>query len=632
MTRKMACFWRILQCYIASVCCVLTAQCSALDLVQMSACTATVHTKTIDLTPLKYSLTAQFGDGADIWNYTYNPCYEFKKPEDATTGFGDKCLAVALCKYGQQGQRQYFYTMGFHNGAKFVADKVGNSTQVKIVYNAFRSLDRKKTYIELVCDSEKVRAEDAVFRIIKDKKGLGDVYAELHHVVCCPDGYQKVSQGLDDIEDTDLKDNSSDVSVLRSGQEVKGSADRTKVMIIVGANLGVILMAGVVGLMCYTKRGHTEFYSKVPGSRTVPDSTLWQLASSQEVVPASSGPIISKAIPAVFFPPSSKSEYRDGAPARRKSLIFPVLDYCEIPEELLQLHQRLGGGIFGDTYVGEWTGITVSVKRITLSVHKYQIDKENIGELRSQISFLSCQRHRNIVSVLGYCSESKHPYIISEYITGQVMKDFIKNAGTQLSWPQRVKILSQVADGMAFLHSTTPAILHRDLRCGNLFITSNDVIKICDFGIVNITQPLREGCQKEDCCCQGQYSACPPAIAWTAPEVLEHPNSKERDGFITTASDVYSYAIVMWELVFCDDPYEDINTAQEVMEYVISGGRPEISNNTQMLRPYKLLMIKCWDSDIANRLSFKQITVQLKEVLHQAKLFQKALRQKNNRS
>ena len=39
--------------------------------------------------------------------------------------------------------------------------------------------------------------------------------------------------------------------------------------------------------------------------------------------------------------------------------------------------------------------------------------------------------------------------------------------------------LSQVADGMAYLHSTNPPILHRDLRCGNLFVTDNDVIKVC---------------------------------------------------------------------------------------------------------------------------------------------------------
>lgn len=49
---------------------------------------------------------------------------------------------------------------------------------------------------------------------------------------------------------------------------------------------------------------------------------------------------------------------------------------------------RLGGGIFGDTYVGEWTGVKVAVKRITLSVHKQQINTENLKVIREQVTYL----------------------------------------------------------------------------------------------------------------------------------------------------------------------------------------------------------------------------------------------------
>ena len=66
---------------------------------------------------------------------------------------------------------------------------------------------------------------------------------------------------------------------------------------------------------------------------------------------------------------------------------------------------------------------------------------------------------------------------------------------------------------------------------------------------------------------QGRYSACPPSIAWTAPEVLRHANSQETEEFITKSSDVYSFGIVMWELVMCEDPFEEMSTLQEV-EYL----------------------------------------------------------------
>ncbi|XP_060605046.1 inactive tyrosine-protein kinase 7-like [Ruditapes philippinarum] len=602
------------------------------EISQLTPCSAKIDGKIISLQYIKHSLNGKYGEEPNQWNYTYNPCFKFSKPERANDGFGDKCLAVSLCKYGRQNKREYYYTLGFHGDAEFVAQNDGNNTNVLIYYDGFRSMKGKQTYVRLICDRERLLPDQARFTVLKDMKGLGNVYATLEHVSCCPDGYLQMEDTDQDEHLSNFTTNNrsnnteSDVAVL---QDDKVATDRTKVMIIVGVNVGIIFVAGFIGFMCYNKRSHIDFYSKLPGVRTVPDPTLWHLDDDEQV---GSGRISSAAHPGRMLSSSVKSDFRDGAPStKRKSVCFPVLEHCGIPEDCLSLGQRLGGSIFGDTYIAKWTGITVSVKRITLSVHKYQIDKENIGQLKAQVSFLSQQRHRNIVALLGYCAESTHPYIISEYITGQILKDFIKTAGEQLTWPHRVKILSQVADGMAFLHSTQPPILHRDLRCGNLFITNNDVVKICDFGIVNITQPLRTGCQLEDCCCQGLYSACPPWIGWTAPEVLEHPNSQENEGYITTAADVYSYAVVMWELVLCDDPYEEMNTAQEVIDYVTSGGRPEVPQGTKILRPYNLLMTKCWDSTVAERPSFKQITVQLKEILHQAKMFQKDLSQRSNR-
>jgi len=63
---------------------------------------------------------------------------------------------------------------------------------------------------------------------------------------------------------------------------------------------------------------------------------------------------------------------------------------------------------------------------------------------------------------------------------------------------------------------------------------------------------------------QGNFCACPSSIRWTAPEILNNPASEESDGFISLSSDVYSFGVVMWEIIMCDDPFDDINTVQEV--------------------------------------------------------------------
>lgn len=63
---------------------------------------------------------------------------------------------------------------------------------------------------------------------------------------------------------------------------------------------------------------------------------------------------------------------------------------------------------------------------------------------------------------------------------------------------------------------------------------------------------------------QGHYCACPSSIRWTAPEILKNPNSEESDGFISLKSDTYSFGVCMWEVVTCEDPFDEVNTEQEV--------------------------------------------------------------------
>lgn len=647
------------------------------DLRLSDSCAVQVNGGIINLKPLAGrngpSLTTSFGKPGAIWNYSFDPCIPFSMPENPNDGFGDKCLSVAICKYAEQNRRMYYFTLGFHGQeeVEVYTDKK-NKGQVALEYGAYLSLKGKDSRVKLVCDKKRTRPEDAIFRVVRDLKGLGNMEAELYHICCCPGGCPVLPRETvlpgDNVLPTSSSALSSSSSLpgklnislsrnmrqhnnesqgnytevsMTEASEIGSTADRYKVMIIVGVNIGILILAGLIGMMCYNKRTYQEIYHKVPGIRQTSEPTVWNLASLRDVSkgtktvnhPMNSVVQADTSETRMLSPSSSKAQFRDyeKKETRRKSLCFPVLDNCMIPEDSLELGQRLGGSIFGDTYIGEWTGLPVAIKRITLSVHENQLNLDNMKWLQDEVSFLSRQRHRNIVSVLGFCAESKHPYIISEFIQGQCMKDYIKHSGSHLLWPHRVKILSQVADGMAYLHSTNPPILHRDLRCGNLFVTDNDVIKICDFGVVKLTQPLRSACQKDDCCCQGRFSACPPSIAWTAPEVLQNPNSLESDESITSkACDVYSFSIVMWELVMCDDPFEEMSTLQEVMDFVVSGGRPEIPQYDKMMPLYGELMEHCWKNKPEDRPNFKQVTVHLKELMHHAKAFQKALSSHSN--
>ncbi|XP_025082560.1 probable serine/threonine-protein kinase drkC isoform X2 [Pomacea canaliculata] len=544
----------------------------------------------------------QFNSTDGVWNYTFNPChsYDFPKP-NPHVGFGDKCLSVSICKYGMQNNRLHLFTMGIQgdNKSRFqaVVDQ-SNKTSVQLVYEGLESMRKRITVIRLVCDETQKGPEGGVFTIIEDF-GVKPVVAELRHECCC--------LGTCKGHFVNITDNSK--------QKPKKD-DGGMMLIIVGSVVTILMLVALIGGLCYIKKTHVQFYSKLP--------TLNSNLPGQSIINGKT------------------TDFRDYEPASasRKKLL-PVLEDTMINSDSLEMCQRLGGGIFGDTHLAKWNEMTVAVKRLALQVHENPITPEAIKLMKNEIWFLGRQRHKNIVAVLGLCLDGKIPSIITEYVIGECLKDFLKVQGRLLSWSHRVRMCTQVADGMAFLHSTKPPIIHRDLRCGNLFLSDNDLVKVADFALVKLLQPIREECPIDDCYCRRTMSACPASIRWTAPELLNDPMSKEGiidkqakekgeavKQAITPACDVYSFAMTMWEIPMCEDPFEEISTETEVIEIVKNGGRPDTPSSIDLMPQYKDLMKQCWDQQPEQRPHFKQIATWLKDMQSQARSYQKQL---NNR-
>ncbi|KAL8568098.1 hypothetical protein ACOMHN_000322 [Nucella lapillus] len=561
---------------------------------QLSACRLQLGAKddVINLQPLarkdgypRFVALHQFLD--DSWSYSFNPCESYSvPPDDPHSGHGDGCHSVSICKYKQEVDELFYYTMGIQSNAKFhVKSDSSDNRTVELVFRGMGSMRRRSTIVKLVCNHERTGVEDGKFVITSDS-GLGPLYAELHHKCCCVGGCWKAGLGVDDNPDGD-----EDSSESKRGKK----EDEGLMLIVVGTAVAILMLVALIGGLCYVKRTHQQIYSKIPGKAN------------------SAG--------------QAKKDFRDYEPAglARKKLL-PVLEDTMIHFESLKMCQRLGGGIFGDTHLAKWREMTVAVKRLTLLVHENQITPEAMKLMKNEVWFLSRQRHRNIVAILGLCLDGKLPSIITECIVGECFKDFLRAQGRLLTWPHRVRICAQVADGMAFLHSTKPPIIHRDLRCGNIFLLDNDVIKVADFGLIKMLQPVREECPQDDCCCRRLASACPASIRWTAPELLSHPTAAAREAdIITPACDVYSFAMVMWEIPMCHDPFQEIATEAEVMKIVKNAGRPETPPSADMMPQYKELMKFCWDQIPASRPPFKQIATRLKDLGSQARAYQKQL-------
>ncbi|ESO85199.1 hypothetical protein LOTGIDRAFT_235860 [Lottia gigantea] len=616
------------------------------DVNGFDACKVRVKTGgIINLRPLtRNDGYARFFASKQLWNYTFDPCTAYNEPKDPHTGFGDGCSSVLLygkrlehfcgysreqfiyvhletcpsikriavclrmCIFGFDGISHHYYTLGIERSVRIqmVEDDANNKTAIQLVLKGTKSMRNRLTFINLICDRSRIKTDEALFEI-SSPMGKGPVEANLHHVCCCPDGCLEPISSNHTTNSTEL-------------EELKKVRDKRLLLIVVLTNLGLLVLAAVIGALCYIKRTQIEIYYKLPGLG---------LADPNARRPGDKSGIKSVGRGSMNRP----SPYSDWEPKESlKKKLLPVLDDSVIALNSLDMRQRLGGGLFGDTHIAKWNGIDVAVKRLILNVHQNQVTAKTMEYMNEEVWKLSRLRHKLIVTVIGLCLDGKLPYIITEHVDGECLRDFIKVKGHQLTWPQRIKICTQIADGLAFLHSSKPLILHRDLRCGNIFIIDEDAIKVGDFGLTKLIQPMREQCTQDDCCCMREYSACPAMLRWTAPEILSQPTVHEGDNnsVFTPSCDVYSLGMVFWEIIVCEDPFEDLSSEEEIIEFVVGGGRPELPDTSDLITQYKDLIVECWCQKPQLRPSAKQVAVKLKEMMQPARAFQKSLKSKSH--
>jgi len=141
-----------------------------------------------------------------------------------------------------------------------------------------------------------------------------------------------------------------------------------------------------------------------------------------------------------------------------------------------------------------------------------------------------------------------------------------------------------------YLHKSTPAILHRDLKSHNLLVDETFKVKISDFGLSKIVEKMNS-----------TMTSCGTA-AWAAPEILKNNRYTEK-------ADVYSFGVCLWEFWTRRDPYEGMPTFQIIFNVGTANMRPLIPEDCPT--DYAQLMMDCWQTDPTARPSFEQILKRL---------------------
>eukprot|EP00164_Ancoracysta_twista_P003560 GFYU01004753.1.p1 GENE.GFYU01004753.1~~GFYU01004753.1.p1 ORF type:complete len:479 (-),score=88.74 GFYU01004753.1:51-1487(-) len=255
----------------------------------------------------------------------------------------------------------------------------------------------------------------------------------------------------------------------------------------------------------------------------------------------------------------------------------------EVSDRELVFGKTIGEGSFGTVRLAKWRHSDVAVKSIK---NMERAKKSVIDDFKTELEILSQLRHPNIVLLLGACVKPPSFLMITEYVPGGNLFELLHQRGEKLSNRDFIKIAKGIARGVNYLHLRSPPLIHRDLKSLNILLDEAKNPKIADFGLSR-TRAL-----------ETQMTTNIGTPLWMAPEVIRNEKYDEK-------VDVYSYGVVLWEMLTNKIPYTDKESVQVAVAVAYQGLRPKIPSSCNP--KLKKLLEDCWNDDCSKRPTFEMI-------------------------
>lgn len=266
--------------------------------------------------------------------------------------------------------------------------------------------------------------------------------------------------------------------------------------------------------------------------------------------------------------------------------------------EILEPMSLIGKGGFGDVYRVQLPGVGVAAYKKFRLQEGRSLERDSLME---EAAVMWALRSVHVVQLLGVCLEQGHRGLILQYVEGGSLGDLLHRRREVLDRNRTMGIAHDIASGLVCLHAQRPhPVLHLDMKADNVLLDSQGRAKLADFGTARVKRETL------------LFSRVAGTLFSMAPEVCSPA------GVPTSATDMYGFGMVLYEMCTNSVPFASITSIAEMLQRLGSGERPEVPAAVEDI--FKALMAECWHQAPEKRPSATQVQKKLSELMEESKV------------